>query len=140
MHNIAAKKYCKEWVGGWVVSGLRKSTTEEMDKYHTDWPLTEHPPLADEAYLKYCDYADARQAAYRKHRAVNLNLSRDFATEEEARQWMIECAQNGATMLTLLDPETYEWALDAMDDENKFKPMGMHVVADHIQWLMGEDA
>lgn len=132
--NAAIAKYCLEWKDSFVVIGLRKPALEEMDEFHTNWPLAEPGILMDEEYLK------RRDAAVRKLRNVNQNLSRDFSTIEEAREWMIECAQHGATYLMLLDPQTYNWSIDTLFKHPDTKLLHMRIVAQHIQWLMGEDA
>lgn len=140
MNNATIKRYCKEWSGGWVVAGLRRATKEELDQFQQDWPVLDKLPELDEECLAHIEYLDRRMAAWFRHRNVALNLSSDFATEEEARTWMIECAENGATILFLMDPDTFEWTMDSMDSDNNFKPMAMRIVAEHIQWLMKEDA
>ena len=139
MNNNTIKHYCKEWLGGWVVAGLRRATKEELDQYQLDWPVRDKSPEDEEEFLAHMEYLDRRAAAWSRHRNVSLNLSSDFATEEEARTWMIQCAENGATILFLMDPDTFEWTHDMLDSDNKFKPMAMRIVAEHIQWLMKED-
>lgn len=132
MDNATQKKYCKEWGNGaWVVAGIRATSKEEMDDFQEQWPLAEPGILMDEEYLQ------RRDAAWFKHQHVMMNLSRDFATEREARSWMVDCANHGANYLVCMSPDNYQFCLDSMDDP-KIRYIHMNFVAQHVRWLMGE--
>lgn len=131
MDNATQKRYCEEWSGGWVVAGMRATSKEEMDAFQERWPLAEPGIWMDEEYLQ------RRDAAWFTHQHTSMNVSQDFATEREARSWMVECAKHGANYLVCMSPDNYQFCLDSMDDP-KIHYIHMNFIAQQIRWLMGE--